>query len=211
MTTRKRGNTGDTTRQPPPPPAQPVDTMLMGSLQVNAERPGRCAECHGQTTARRVLRTTYAPPTLNRREQEHLSCGDMTEAAVIDRYLQRVARRQLRGDLGTERRTALCPKCATRWLVDCLENGPGARSIPGAKASTAEAIRGALALMSAAIATGKPLFAAVLWQIERGPDGRSQVTSVMRGGNGAIAPQILLRAIADMRRYAAHEWGRSLF
>lgn len=189
------------------PQAQSVDTMLLGSFHMNAERPGRCAQCHAQTTTRRILRTTYVPPTLNRREQERLQRGE-PEARVVDSYLQRIARRQLRNDFGDEKRTALCPTCAARWLVDCLKHGPGLVSI-GSPADAQEAIHAALAYMAEALKRNAPLFAAVVWRIERGSDGRSQPGVVMHTG-GAIAPQILIRAQDDMRRYA-HVRGRSLF
>ena len=193
----------------PPPQSQPIDTMLLGSLMLNAERPGRCAQCHAQTTTRRVLRTTYLPPALNRRERDHLTRGDLPEAVVVDGYLQRVARRQLRGDFGDEKRMILCATCATRWLVDCLEHGPGLAPIPEATPSADEATYAARAMVAAGMRQGVPLFAAVVWRIERGPTGRSQASVVMASG-GAIAPQLLIRAHADMRRYA-REVGRSAF
>ena len=195
----------NTHRQPPP-----VDTMLLGSLRLNAERPGRCAQCHTLTTTRRVVRTTYLPPALNRREQGHLTRGDQTEAQVVDGYFQRLARRQLRGVLGDELHVAICAACATRWLLDCLERGPGVRPDPAAPAGAAvEAQRAALALVAGALKRQAPLFAAVVWRIERGPDGRSQA-SVIVHPKGPIAPQVLLRAQSDLRRHA-REYGRAIF
>lgn len=200
----------------PKPPAhkpqsqpQPIDTMLLGSLMLNAERPGRCAQCHAQTTTKRVQRVTYLPPALNRRERDHLATGDLPEAVVVDGYLQRVARRQLRGDFGDEKRMILCATCATRWLVDCLEHGPGLVRLPELAQGIDEATYAARAMVAAGMRQGAPLFAAVVWRIERGPDGRSQASVVMHSG-GAIAPQVLIRAQADMRRYA-REYGRSAF
>lgn len=195
-------------RQPSQDP-QPVDTLLLGSLRLNAERPGRCAQCQRQTTARRILRTGYIPPALNRRELDHLSRGDMSEAAIVDSYLQRCARRQLKGDFGDEKRMAICAACASRWLADALADGPGLVSIPGTRADTQEAVRSALALMTEALTSNAPLFAGVVWRIERGPDGRSQASVVLHR-DGPIAPQILIRAQDDMRRYA-REYGRSIF
>lgn len=195
----------NTHRQPPP-----VDTLLVGSLRLNAERSGRCAQCRTLTTARRAVRTTYLPPSLNRREQAHLTRGDLSDAQVTDRYLQRIARRQLRGDLGDEQVMALCASCATRWLLDCLEHGPGVLPDPDAPAdASAEAKRGALALVAGALKRQTPLFAAVVWRIERGPDGRSQASAVIHS-SGPIAPQVLIRAQSDLRRHA-REYGRAIF
>lgn len=195
----------NTHRQPPP-----VDTLLIGALRLNAERPGRCAQCHTLTTTRRAVRTTYLPPALNRREQDHLTCGDLSDAQVTDRYLQRIARRQLRGDLGDELHTAICASCATHWLLDCLKRGPGVRPDPEASAgASAEAQTAALALVAGALKRQTPLFAAVVWRIERGPDGRSQASVVVHP-DGPIAPQVLLRAQSDLRRHA-REYGRAIF
>lgn len=192
-----------------PSPSQPVDTIVIGSVSFNAERPGRCAQCHTLTTTRRVVRTTYRPPALNRREQDHLTRGDRTEAQVVDGYLQRFARRQLRGDFGATQQTALCARCATGWLVQCLEHGPGLESIPEARAGLPDAIQGVLLLAGEALARNKPLFVAVVWRIERGPDGRSQASAVTHS-EGPIAPQILIRAQSDLRRYAAFEFGQPI-
>lgn len=182
------------------------DTILKGTLTLNAHAPGRCQRC-GKTNifTRQVTSVDYEAPLDDLSEAVTLNPAQMPdntfslsitldEQTLAHKLLQEQARRQAMGIFTPDHRSVICTQCALK-RVEQHFLGPW----PMAKAQAEEEMRKAHQFVKPALSHKGIVYLALVWLIERDPAAKTQAVCA-RKDDMEFMPEDVLRAIALTQR-----------